>query len=208
MLKLYDKYILPHAIKWACGTSSIGRQREKIIPLATGDILEVGIGTGLNLEYYDPEKTEMLTGIDPYPEVWALNNRDIENLPFKMTFLPVRAEEMPFDRGRFDTVVMTYSLCTIPNPEMAMAEIKRVLKPGGKLLFTEHGLAPDKSIARWQQRLDPIWKKFSGGCHLSRDIQGLIVQNGFEFEALDNMYLPGWKPATFNYWGIARPVKD
>ncbi len=205
-MKLYDKYILPHAIKWACGINSIGRQREKVVPMAEGDILEVGIGTGYNLDHYDPEKVKMLTGIDPSPEVWSLNKRDIESLPFEMQFLVESAEQMPFDKGRFDTVVMTYSLCTIPNPELALAEIRRVLKPGGKLLFTEHGLAPDEGIARWQDRLDPIWNKFSGGCHLNRDMASLIGQNGFEFEQLETMYLPGWKLATFNYWRVAKPL--
>ena len=118
------------------------------------------------------------------------------------------AENIPLPTASIDTVLVTYTLCTIPEPAAALAEARRVLKPGGSLLFCEHGKAPDARVARWQQRLDPLWSRLAGGCHLSRDIPGLLVAAGFDLEALETMYLPGWRPAAFNYWGCARPGRE
>lgn len=202
---LYEKYILPRAIHFVCGMNSVAKQRDKIVPLAAGDILEIGIGTGLNLSHYEPEKVTHLTGIDPSRDTWSAGDVREDQLPFDFDFIPVSAEEMPFDSGRFDTVVMTYSLCTIPDPEKALQEIRRVLKPGGRLLFSEHGKAPDENIARWQDRLDPVWNRFSGGCHLNRNMEKLISSQGFDLAQLDKEYLNGWKVASFNYCGIAVP---
>jgi SAM-dependent methyltransferase len=200
---LYQKYILPRAIGIACGIRSIERQREKIVPLAQGDILEIGIGTGLNLAHYDPQKVEKIIGLDPSEDTWRAGKVVPEDLPFDFEFLPVSAEKLPFNNGSFDTVVVTFSLCTIPDPLAALREMRRVLRPDGRLLFGEHGLAPEPGVEKWQHRLDPLWSQFSGGCHLDRDIPGLIREAGFHISKLEQMYLPGWKVFSYHYWGQA-----
>ena len=202
-MKLYDKYILPKAIEWACSQSPYIKQREKIVPLAYGNVLEIGIGTGLNIPFYNPEKINSLTGIDPSEDVWKQGNIDPGKLPFLFEFIKVPAENMPFADHSFDTLLTTYSMCTIANLEAAFKEFKRVLKPDGIFIFSEHGIAPDRSVERWQHRVNPVWKKFSGGCNLNRDIPMFIENNGFKIKQLEKMYLPGWKLASYNYWGVA-----
>jgi len=200
---LYNKYLLPKLIDWTCSQRPTMKQREKIIPLAHGDVLEIGIGSGLNLPLYDHKKVIRLVGIDPSEALWNENNVDIERLPFEFKFLKAVAEEIPAEDNNFDSVVITYSMCTISDLSRALKEVRRVLKPNGDLIFCEHGRAPDKSVIRWQNLLNPLWKQFSGGCNLNRDIPGLIRGNGFKINRLETMYIPGWKPATFNYWGTA-----
>ncbi|MDP2069056.1 MAG: class I SAM-dependent methyltransferase [Lutibacter sp.] len=200
---LYDKYVLPNAIDWACKQKSSMKQREKIIPLASGNVLEIGIGSGLNLPFYDKRKVNHLTAIDPSSYIWKKNSLDTNTLGFEFDFMEAFSENIPADNNSFDTVVITYALCTIQDTDKAFDEIKRVLKREGKLLFCEHGKAPDKKIVRWQNILNPVWKKFSGGCNLNRDIKFMIERNGFKILKLEKMYIPGWKPASFNYWGIA-----
>lgn len=178
-------------------------QRTKIIPLAKGDILEIAIGSGLNLPYYDENQINSLTGLEPSSEIWELKKYKIENLKFKFNYIKAYAEEIPLKNNSFDYVVITYSLCTIKNTVKALTEISRVLKPKGKLLFCEHGLAPDKNVRFWQNTINPIWKKVSGGCNLNKNIPRLIRENGFNIISIDKMYIPGWKPASFNYWGVA-----
>jgi ubiquinone/menaquinone biosynthesis C-methylase UbiE len=199
----YSKYILPSVINLACKQSSHTRQREKIIPLAQGNVLEIGVGPGLNLPIYDKAKIIKLTAIDPSEDIWKKGNIDVNKLPYAFEYLPASAEALPFPDQTFDTVVVTYSLCTIPNPEKALQEMRRVLKKDGKLLFCEHGLAPDKNVRVVQNIVNPIWKQFGGGCNLHRNIPEIIRKSGFKIQSLDNMYIPGWKPATYNYWGIA-----
>lgn len=200
---LYDKYILPNAIDWACKQKSSMKQREKIIPLASGNVLEIGIGSGLNLPFYDKRKVTRLTAIDPSAAIWKKNSFDTNTLGFEFDFIEASSENIPAENNSFDTVVITYALCTIQDTNKAFDEIKRVLKKGGKLLFCEHGKAPDKKIVRWQNMLNPYWKKIGGGCNLNRDIPFIIERNGFNILKLEKMYIPGWKPASFNYWGIA-----
>ncbi|HSQ47116.1 MAG TPA: class I SAM-dependent methyltransferase [Lutibacter sp.] len=200
---LYDKYVLPNAIVWACKQKSSMKQREKIIPLACGNVLEIGIGSGLNLPFYDKRKVTHLTAIDPSAAIWKKNSFDINTLGFKFDFIEAFSENIPAANNSFDTVVITYALCTIQDTDKAFDEIKRVLKKDGKLLFCEHGKAPDKKIVRWQNMLNPFWKKIGGGCNLNRDIPFMIERNGFKILKLEKMYIPGWKPASFNYWGIA-----
>ena len=200
---LYDKYVLPNAIVWACKQKSSMKQREKIIPLASGNVLEIGIGSGLNLPFYDKKKVTHLTAIDPSAAIWKKNSFDINTLGFKFDFIEAFSENIPAANNSFDTVVITYALCTIQDTDKAFDEIKRVLKKDGKLLFCEHGKAPDIKIVRWQNMLNPFWKKIGGGCNLNRDIPFMIERNGFKILKLEKMYIPGWKPASFNYWGIA-----
>jgi ubiquinone/menaquinone biosynthesis C-methylase UbiE len=202
-MRLYDKYVLPNAINWACKQKSSMMQREKIIPLASGNVLEIGIGSGLNLPFYDKRKVNHLTAIDPSAYIWKKNSFDTNTLGFEFDFMEAFSENIPAENNSFDTVVITYALCTIQDTDKAFDEIKRVLKKEGKLLFCEHGKAPDKKIVRWQNIFNPVWKKIGGGCNLNRDIPFMIELNGFKILKLEKMYIPGWKPASFNYWGIA-----
>lgn len=204
-MNLYNKYILPKVVHWACNSKPSYKQRLKIIPKANGTILEIGIGSGLNLPLYNSKLVESLVAIDPSNEIWKLNNIDHKTLGFNFEFIQAFAEDIPASKHTFDTVVITYSLCTIINIKLALSEIKRVLKPNGKLLFCEHGIAPDEKTVYWQNRINPIWKKVGGGCNLNKDIPKLILENGFKITQLDKMYIPGWKPASFNYWGVAVP---
>ena len=178
------------------------KQREKIIPLASGNVLEIGVGSGLNLSFYT-SKVKTLTTIDPSEELWKRKQINTKDLPFDFKFIIASAESIPKPDNSFDCVVITYTLCTIPNLKMAFSEIKRVLKPNGKLLFCEHGKAPEKGIQKYQNMVNPVWKRIGGGCNLNRNIPTLIEENGFKINKLETMYLPGWKPASFNYWGIA-----
>jgi len=202
----YDSYILPKLVHCACGQSPAMKQREKIIPLAEGMVLEIGIGSGLNIPFYRPEKVDHLWGIDPSPEMWAIAGKNAREHQLDAEFMESHAEAIPLDNNSADTVVMTYTMCTISDVPSALEEIRRVLKPGGKLLFCEHGEAPDAHVRRWQKRLDPVWNRLTGGCHLNRPIPLLLQQSGFNSDDTQTMYLPGWKPACFNYWGTARSV--
>ena len=202
-MSLYNKYILPNAIDWACKQKSSMMQRKKIIPLASGNVLEIGIGTGLNLPFYDKVNVDHLTAIDPSTAIWNKNSFDTNTLAFEFDFIEAFSENIPADNSIFDTVVITYALCTIQDTDKAFDEIKRVLKREGKLIFCEHGKAPDKEIVRWQNILNPFWKKIGGGCNLNRDIPFIIERNGFKIIKLEKMYIPGWKPASYNYWGMA-----
>ncbi len=202
---IYNKLVLPKIINWSCKQRPTMRQREKVIPLACGNVLEIGIGSGLNLPFYSNDNVKHLTGIDPSLDVWNKNIVDTKSLPFEFVFIKATAENIPVDDDSFDTVVMTYALCTIPDTTGALAEIKRVLKADGKLLFCEHGKAPDKTIMKWQNIINPMWRPIGGGCNLNRDISAIIEENGFNISKLETMYLPGWKIANFNYWGSAVP---
>lgn len=201
----YHSYILPTLIDLACSQNASRRQRMKVIPLATGKVLEVGVGSGLNLPFYTGNQVTQLRAIDPSKEMWDKNKFDTKSLPFEFTFTQAAAEEIPEEAQTFDTVVITYALCTISDTAKALEEIRRVLKPNGKLIFCEHGKAPDQAIQKWQNRINPLWKRFGGGCNLNRDIPLLIEGNGFKLAHLEKMYIPGWKPVSFNYWGSAKP---
>jgi ubiquinone/menaquinone biosynthesis C-methylase UbiE len=201
----YNKFILPKVIDWSCRQKPTMRQREKVIPLASGNVLEIGIGSGLNIPFYNKQNIKHLTGIDPSEEIWNKNIVDTQSLPYEFVFIKASAESIPVESNSFDTVVMTYSLCTIPDTYKALTEIRRVLKTDGKLLFCEHGKAPDKTILTWQNMINPIWRHLGGGCNLNRDIPAILEENGFNISKIETMYLPGWKLASFNYWGSAIP---
>ena len=203
---LYNRYVLPNIIDAACKQKPNSKQREKIIPLATGNVLEIGIGSGLNLPYYDHQQVNHLLAIDPSIYMWNKNKFATENFSFDFDFVQASAENIPSSNNSFDTIVITYALCSIQDTNSAFEEIRRVLKPNGKLLFCEHGKAPDKTIKRWQNLLNPVWKRFGGGCNLNKDIPLIIENNGLKINSLETMYLPGWKPASFNYWGTAKII--
>lgn len=200
----YERRLLPRIINLACGLKPIRYQRKKVVPMAAGRVLEIGIGTGLNLSYYDPSKVERVIGLDPSEDSWKLAGERAEGLPFEVEFIGLEAEEIPLEADSIDTVLMTYSLCTIPGPVKALEGMRRVLKPGGKLIFCEHGSAPDAAVRKWQDRLNPMWGRVFGGCHLNRKIPALLEEGGFRVTQLDTMYLPGTPGfAGFNYWGQA-----
>ena len=202
---LYRRYILPRVVHFTCGLKPNMRQREKVVPRARGRVLEIGIGSGLNLPYYDSAKVSKLWGLDPSPEMIRMAKRTAGSLPFEVEFIGLPGDEIPLADHSVDTVVVTYTLCTIPDTTPALRQMNRVLRPGGELIFCEHGAAPDASVRRWQDRLNPIWKQLGGGCNLNRPIPMLIEAGGFRITSLDTMYLPGWRPASFNYWGTAVP---
>ncbi len=202
----YDTYLLPKVVHFACGQKPAMKQREKVIPLAQGLVLEIGIGSGLNIPYYDADKVDHLWGIDPSREMWAIARKNARKHHLDAEFIESGAESIPLDDNAADTVVMTYTLCTIPNAGGALEEIRRVLKPNGKLVFCEHGQAPDENVRRWQERINPLWKVLGGGCNLNRPVSQLLEEAGFISGDMQTMYIPGWKPACFNYWGTARPA--
>ena len=203
-MSLYDKYILPSFLNCACGSKPINYQRQKVVPLAGGIILEVGIGSGLNIPFYDRAKVEKLIGLDPSPELNAMAQKMADQHDLEVEFLLSGAENIPLPDDHVDTVLVTYTMCTIPDALTANKEMLRVLKPGGKMIFCEHGLAPDAEVSKWQSRIDPFWGKIAGGCHLNRDIPELIRSSGFQIQTMDEMYLPSTpKFAGYNYWGIA-----
>ena len=201
----YDRHILPYVIDLACGIKPVRRQREKVVPRAQGRVLEIGIGTGLNLAHYDKARVSSLTGVDPALQMHRLARKRMARAGRDVELVRVSAEGLPLPDASFDSVVMTYTLCSIPDPVPAVREMRRVLKPGGKLHFCEHGLAPDEGVRRWQRRLNGVWGCIGGGCHLDRDIPALLREGGFALPDLQSMYLPGPRFATFNYWGEAHP---
>lgn len=198
-----DTYIMPRLVHFTCGLEPTMKQRQKVVPRASGDVLEIGIGSGLNIPYYDSSRVRHLWGLDPSPEMWSIARPNADRSDLDVEYLQSGAESIPLEDAAADTVVMTYTLCTIPDPERALAEIRRVLKPRGKLLFCEHGRAPDRGVRRWQDRLNSVWGKLSGGCNLNRPISDLLEDAGFHSRDLQTMYIPGWRPACFNYWGSA-----
>lgn len=202
---LYSRYVLPRLIHFTCALEPAMRQREKVVPRARGRVLEIGIGSGLNLPYYEADSVAKVWGLEPSPEMARMAEKAAAEVGLEVELLEHPAEEIPLESDSVDTVVVTYTLCTIPEPETALAEMRRVLAPGGALLFCEHGAAPDPAVRRWQRRLTPLWKRFAGGCHLDRDIPAVLEGGGFAVEEVETMYLPGWRPATFNYWGRAVP---
>jgi len=202
---LYDRYVLPRVVHVTCGLKPNMRQRAKVVPRAHGRVLEVGIGSGLNLPFYDSAKVAKLWGLDPSPEMTRMARRAAISLPFEVEFIGLPGDKIPLEDCSIDTAVVTYTLCTIPDTAPALRQIRRVLRPGGELVFCEHGAAPDANVRRWQDRLNPVWKRLGGGCNLNRPIPALIEAGGFRIRSLDTMYIPGWRPASFNYWGSAVP---
>jgi len=199
----YERHILPMFLDLAMRQRPIMRQRAKVVPRALGRVLEVGIGSGLNISFYDQAKIEKVWGLDPSLELQKMARRRAAECGLDIEYIGLSGEEIPIDDAFFDSIVVTYTLCTIRDAPRALREMRRVLKPGGQMCFVEHGLAPDESVARWQHRLNSVWPTIAGGCNMNRPIPDLIRQAGFEIDALETMYLPGPKPLTYNYWGTA-----
>lgn len=202
---VYRKFLLPHLVHLACAQRPMQRQRAKIVPDAEGLVMELGMGSGLNLAFYDGHAVTAVLGIEPAAEMWDKAAAAIRSSPVPLHRVRAIGEQIPLADESVDTVVLTFTLCTIPDTATALAEIGRVLRPGGRMLFCEHGLAPDPGVSRWQRRLNPLWQRLAGGCNLDRDIPGLINEAGFDLDHIETMYVPGWRPASFNYWGSARP---
>lgn len=200
---LYDRHILPHLIDFACGMGAVMKARSQIVPLAHGRVLEIGIGSGLNLSFYDPQRVEVVVGVDPSAEMQALARERAARCQVPVEMIALELGQIQAADASFDDIVCTFTLCTIPDAIAALREMRRVLKPGGRLLFCEHGLAPDLPVVRWQKRLTPLWKPLAGGCHLDRDIPALIGAGGFHICELSTGYLKGPRPMTHVYRGWA-----
>jgi ubiquinone/menaquinone biosynthesis C-methylase UbiE len=200
----YDKHILPRIIDCVCGQDIMKEQRQQVAPLASGCVLEVGIGSGHNLPFYDASKVERVIGIDPGEELMAIARQRSRDLPFPVDLVAQGCENIPLDNHSVDTVLVTFSLCTIPAVEQALTQMRRVLKPGGQMIFCEHGRAPDTGIQRWQDRLNPFWNYCMGGCNLNRDMPALIRDSGFVIERLEAEYLKRVpRFAGYRYLGVA-----
>jgi ubiquinone/menaquinone biosynthesis C-methylase UbiE len=200
----YARHILPVVINCACGAKPIRYQRRKIVPRAEGVVLELGFGSGLNLPYYDASRVSRVYALEPEEGMLARARKVAAKAPVPVEILAERAEDISLPPASVDMVLVTYALCTIPDPVAALEGARRVLKPGGKLLFCEHGLAPDEEVQRSQRSVEPIWKRIAGGCHLSRNIPVLVAQGGFHIDDMETMYLPSTpRFAGFNYWGAA-----
>ncbi|HHI81479.1 MAG TPA: class I SAM-dependent methyltransferase [Planctomycetes bacterium] len=203
---IYGEHILPHLIHLVCGSKSFGRQRKKVVPQARGRVLEVGMGSGHNLPFYDPQKVTRLFALEPSRGMRKKARRALSEAPVPVEVLDLPGEEIPLPDHSVDTVILTYTLCTIPDWRQALTQMRRVLAPGGTLLFAEHGRSPDPRVARLQTRLQPIWGPISGGCHLGRDIPKLLNEGGFCLQTLETGYeLKGPRFASYQYLGSARP---
>lgn len=200
----YERRVLPSLINFACASKPTRKQREKIVPRATGDVLEIGFGSGLNLPYYDRDKVRRIWGLEPSEGMHRLASDAIGKAGLDIELIGLPCEEIPLDNDSADTVLVTYTLCSIDELAPALEGVRRVLKPAGQLLFCEHGKAPDDGVYNWQERLNPMWRKFSGGCNMHRDIPAILERSGFSVEDDNRMYIPGIKALSYNYWGSAR----
>jgi SAM-dependent methyltransferase len=203
---LYSRHILPHVINCACGARPIEKQRAKIVPHARGVVLELGFGSGRNLPYFDAAQVERLYALEPEEGMVRLARRAAAGAPVPVEIVPTTAEAMQLPPASVDTLLVTYTICTIPDPVSALRSARAAVKTDGVLLFAEHGAAPDADVRAAQRRIEPVWKRIAGGCHLTRDIPALIAEAGFVMAQLDTMYLPRTpRFAGFNYFGSARP---
>jgi ubiquinone/menaquinone biosynthesis C-methylase UbiE len=201
----YGRYILPRLIDLAMRASEVKRYRTLVVPRAHGKVLEIGIGSGLNLGYYGGAVSEV-EGVDPSGELLGMARRRCEDASFGVELIEASAESLPIEDGVFDCAVTTFTLCSVADPLAALREARRTLKHGGTLLFAEHGLAPDAAVARWQERLNPAWRTVAGGCNLNRPIDALVEAAGFRIGDIDRGYARGPKPFTYIYCGEARAV--
>lgn len=203
-MSFYSEKLLPHLLDLAMRNRDLAAYRQRLVPSARGRVLEIGIGSGLNLPFYGSTVDEVL-GLDPSPQLLRMAERYARGGRTPFTMLQASAEAIPLEDASIDTVLTTWSLCSIPDAHVALTEIRRVLKPAGELIFVEHGKAPDRAVARWQDRLTPIWRPIAGGCHLNRPVDILIQSAGFSLTNLHCGYMAGPRPFTFMYEGRATP---
>ena len=199
----YQDHILPRLVDLAMRNDQLVPYRRRLLSGATGRVLEIGIGSGMNLPFYSARASEIV-GLEPHPKLLEMAHR--RNPGIAMNALAATGESIPLDDRCVDTVVFTWTLCSIPDATRALREVHRVIKRDGQMLFVEHGLAPEANVQRWQHRLTPVWKRIAGGCHLNRPISALVEEAGFEIERLETGYMPGPKPLTYMYEGCARPL--
>lgn len=205
-MSLYDRYVLPRLVNCVCGSPMIKQQRGLVVPRARGRVLEVGFGSGLNLPHYDRAHVELIWALEPSAPMRQLAAPRIAEAGLDVRLLDGVGEDLPLPDHSVDSVVVTYSLCTIPDVATALLQMHRVLRPGGTLHFSEHGAAPDAGVRRWQDRLDGLWGRVAGGCHLNREVSALISAAGFRMDWVESAYLPGTpRFAGYNTWGAASP---
>ncbi len=203
-MNIYDRRVLPYLIDLAMRYKEVTRYRGRVVPQARDTVLEIGVGSGLNLPFYGPSVRRVLA-LDPSPQLLRMAKQRAARVAFPVDFLADSGEEIPLPDRSVDTVVSTWTLCSIPDPERALGEIRRVLKPDGVFLFAEHGLAPDARVVVWQRRLNPLWGRIAGGCHLDREMDDLVRAGGFRLEQIDTGYARGPRPMSYMYVGCARP---
>ncbi|MEE2877626.1 MAG: class I SAM-dependent methyltransferase [Pseudomonadota bacterium] len=204
---LWERYVVPPLISCACATKPIMKQRAKVVPRAYCNVLEIGCGSGTNFDFYAHSEIETLYALEPSKGMIKRAQKKAADLGWgnRIKFLESGAEAVELEDASIDTVVITFVLCTIPDWEGALKEARRVLKPDGQILFSEHGLAPDEGVAKWQRRIEPVWRPLAGGCHLTRDTGHMLTASGFALEGMETMYLPSTpKIAGFVSWGAAR----
>ena len=202
-MKFYDEKILPHLIDFACGMGQVMKTRAQVVPKASGRVLEIGIGTGLNLSFYDADKVSTIVGVDPAAQMQSLARQRAAAIDIPVEMIALELGQIQAADASFDSIVCTFTLCTIPDPLAALQEMRRVLKPGGQFLFSEHGRAPDLKVRVWQDRLTPLWRPLAGGCHLNRDIPALLKAGGFRLREVHSRYLQGPRPLTWVWHGWA-----
>jgi len=199
----YEKYILPRLVHLVCRQKDIELRRKKMIPEAVGSVLEIGMGSGLNMPFYRPDKIRHLWGVEPSGHLRRIADQAARESRIPLEWVSLYGEQIPLEQNSADTIVVTYALCTIPGVKQALSEMRRILKPGGQLLFCEHGRAPDNHIRQWQDRLTPCWMRVSGGCHLNRPIADLIRESGFQIQKMEKGYAGAVKVTSYNYTGTA-----
>jgi ubiquinone/menaquinone biosynthesis C-methylase UbiE len=204
LLSFYENNILPHILNCACSSSAIMETRQKVVPLAFGNVLEVGMGSALNMGLYNPDKVTKVWGLEPSLGMRKTANKNLSKSQVTVVWLSLPGEKIPLEDNSVDSIVLTYTLCTIPDWSAAMKQMNRVLKPGGKILFCEHGQAPDESIRRWQNRLNGLWSKVFGGCNLNRNVIQNIQISGFSIDWSESNYTKGMpKFASYISYGVA-----
>ena len=207
MASWWERHGVPRLIKCACSQGQIMKVRSKVVPHARGHVLELGCGGGINMQFYRPGQIESFSGLDPSPELLAMSVAAAAARGMDSDIREGVGEAMPFESGSFDTVVTTFTLCSVGDQAAVLSEIRRVLKPGGTALFLEHGAAPDVAVAKWQRRIEPVWKRIGGNCHLTRPISDAYEKAGFTVDRQAAAYIPKTpRPFGWYEYGTARPA--
>jgi SAM-dependent methyltransferase len=205
MASWWDRHVAPRLIRCACAGPQIMKARSHVVPMAQGDVFELGCGGGINCEFYDPGKLRSFAGIDPTPMLLDDARRKVAARGIAADLRDGVGEDIPFAAASFDTVVTTFTLCSVADPARVLSEIRRILRPDGVALFLEHGAAPDTGVATWQRRIEPLWTRIAGGCHLTRPISDAYARAGFQVERLGSRYMPKTpRPMGWIEWGLAR----